>query len=49
MWELRALRERPNRASALMRVKAIQSTPDFKVNKEWVSHAGLGAWLEYGG
>ncbi len=52
MWELRAfedLREKPIRASALMRVTAVQRTPDFQFSNEWVCRAGLCAWLEYEG
>ncbi len=42
------LREKPNRASVLTRVKAVHSTPDVEFGNEWVSHVGLFTWLEYG-
>ncbi len=40
---------KPVRASALMGVKAVQSTPVFQFSDEWVSYACLCVWLEYGG
>ncbi len=38
----------PTRASTLMKVKAVQSTSDFRFSNERVNHAGLCALLEYG-
>ncbi len=45
---LEDLRYKPVRASALMGVKAVQSTSVFQFSDEWVSFACLCAWLEYG-
>ncbi len=49
MMELRALREKPIRASALMRFEAVQSMPDSQFSNEQVNHSGLCAGLEYVG
>ncbi len=42
------LRYKPVRVSALVGVKAVQSTPAFQFSDEWVSQACMCAWLEYG-
>ncbi len=46
--DFEGLREKPIRASALVKVKTVQSTSDFQFSNERVSHAGLCSWLEYG-
>ncbi len=44
----KGLREKPIRASTLMRVKAVHDTSDFQFSNEGVRHTDSCAWLKYG-